>query len=254
MALTFVPRFTLPDINSGMEYVFVVDRSGRLPTYETTFDAISFDSKTTKSWDQSRQYSQTTLEEATKHVDTIAWDVSTCVSYIETALSTLPQPNQSKFPKDPSSPFIHVFTVGICDRASSDTCDSNVSREKSPTRTRTSQPSTTTTVTTKTKGGSSNITRIGKRVTEHITASTSQLHRPPSPLKSSIVASPESGIFPSLNSHSTVLYAALYSLRTAPYILNLTPIHLPHNDSSAENVLRLTVALKDIALGVPVLF
>ncbi|KAJ3782035.1 hypothetical protein GGU10DRAFT_90083 [Lentinula aff. detonsa] len=28
MALTFVPRFTLPDIKGEMEYVFVVDRSG----------------------------------------------------------------------------------------------------------------------------------------------------------------------------------------------------------------------------------
>ncbi|KAJ3731352.1 hypothetical protein DFJ43DRAFT_423399 [Lentinula guzmanii] len=30
MALTFVPRFTLPDIKGEMEYVFVVDRSGSM--------------------------------------------------------------------------------------------------------------------------------------------------------------------------------------------------------------------------------
>ncbi|KAJ3756978.1 von Willebrand factor type A domain-containing protein, partial [Lentinula raphanica] len=179
MALTFVPRFTLPDIKGGMEYVFVVDRSGSmqgeriklvrealivllrgLPTYETTFNIISFGSRTTKLWDQSRQYSQTTLEEATKHVDTMradyggteiaaalsstysslptplarpvavilltdgsAWDVSTCVSHTQTALSTLPQPRSPANPSSPS-PFIRVFTVGIGDGASSDTCDS----------------------------------------------------------------------------------------------------------------------------------
>ncbi|KAJ3818333.1 von Willebrand factor type A domain-containing protein [Lentinula raphanica] len=179
MALTFVPRFTLPDIKGGMEYVFVVDRSGSmqgeriklvrealivllrgLPTYETTFNIISFGSRTTKLWDQSRQYSQTTLEEATKHVDTMradyggteiaaalsstysslqtplarpvavilltdgsAWDVSTCVSHTQTALSTLPQPKSPGNPSSPS-PFIRVFTVGIGDGASSDTCDS----------------------------------------------------------------------------------------------------------------------------------
>ncbi|KAH7869311.1 von Willebrand factor type A domain-containing protein [Lentinula edodes] len=177
MALTFVPRFTLPDIKSGVEYVFVVDRSGSmkgerirlvqealvillrgLPTSGTTFNIVSFGAKATKLWDVSRQYSQTSLEEATNHVDSMqadyggteiasalslvysslpkplarpvavilltdgsAWDVPTCVSHTQNAISTLPisKPDSN----DPVS-FIRVFTVGIGDGASSDTCDS----------------------------------------------------------------------------------------------------------------------------------
>lgn len=46
-----------------------------------------------------------------------AWDVKSCVSRTETALASLPQP------EEPSS-FIRVFTVGIGNGASSDTCDS----------------------------------------------------------------------------------------------------------------------------------
>ncbi|KAJ4469718.1 hypothetical protein C8J55DRAFT_492013 [Lentinula edodes] len=177
MALTFVPRFTLPDIKSGVEYVFVVDRSGSmngerirlvqealvillrgLPTFGTTFNIVSFGTKATKLWDISRQYSQTSLEEATNHVDSMqadyggteiasalslvysslpkplarpvavilltdgsAWDVPTCVSHTQNAISALPIPQPDS--NDPVS-FIRVFTVGIGDGASSDTCDS----------------------------------------------------------------------------------------------------------------------------------
>ncbi|KAJ3737081.1 hypothetical protein DFJ43DRAFT_1049122 [Lentinula guzmanii] len=104
-----------------------------------------------------------------------------------------------------------------------------VHREKSPTRA--PQPSVNTSVKTNTTGEASNTspakrfprplssssssssspsTIIGKRVTEHITASTSQPNRPPSPLKNSTVASPESGILPSLNSHSTGSLSKVY--------------------------------------------
>ncbi|KAJ4486304.1 hypothetical protein J3R30DRAFT_3445757 [Lentinula aciculospora] len=101
-----------------------------------------------------------------------------------------------------------------------------VSREKSPTRA--TQPSVNTIVKTNITGGalntsptkrfprplssqfSSSSNTIDKRVTEHITASTSQLIRPPSPLKNSTVASPESDILPSLNSHSTGSLAKVY--------------------------------------------
>ncbi|KAJ3852816.1 hypothetical protein EV368DRAFT_40228, partial [Lentinula lateritia] len=177
MALTFVPRFTLPDIKSGVEYVFVVDRSGSmegerirlvqealvvllrgLPTSGTTFNIVSFGAKATKLWDVSKQYSQTSLEEATNHVDSMhadyggteialalslvysslpkpltrpvavilltdgsAWDVPTCVSHTQNAISALPFPEPGS--NDPV-PFIRVFTVGIGDGSSSDTCDS----------------------------------------------------------------------------------------------------------------------------------
>ncbi|KIK64028.1 hypothetical protein GYMLUDRAFT_83412 [Collybiopsis luxurians FD-317 M1] len=173
LALTFVPRFNLPDAPGGMEYVFLVDRSGSmegqniqlvrealivllrgLPTVGTTFNIFSFGSRTTKLWEASRAYNQATLEEASNHVDAMdadyggteiasalelvfssltkplvrpvavllltdgsAWDVSRCVSHTRTAVTSLPVPN------DPSS-FIRIFTVGIGNGASTDTCDS----------------------------------------------------------------------------------------------------------------------------------
>lgn len=88
MALTFVPRFNLPDLSGGMEYIFLVDRSGSmegtnlqlvqealivllrgLPTIGTTFNIVSFGSHSTKLWENSQEYSQRTLEQATKHVE-----------------------------------------------------------------------------------------------------------------------------------------------------------------------------------------
>ncbi|KIK71152.1 hypothetical protein GYMLUDRAFT_33286 [Collybiopsis luxurians FD-317 M1] len=96
-----------------------------------------------------------------------------------------------------------------------------VSRDKSPTRSSPSKPSVdtngkagigiTATPTSPTKRfprplssySSSSSNSIGKRVTEHITATTSQLSRPPSPLKNSTVVSPEQGILPSLGHHTT---------------------------------------------------
>lgn len=47
--------------------------------------------------------------------DGSAWDVSTCVRYTRSALTTFPQSGKS---------FIRVFTVGIGNGASSDTCES----------------------------------------------------------------------------------------------------------------------------------
>ncbi|KIK64074.1 hypothetical protein GYMLUDRAFT_83446 [Collybiopsis luxurians FD-317 M1] len=173
LALTFVPRFKLPDVPGGMEYIFLVDRSGSmdgqniqlvrealvvllrgLPSVGTTFNIFSFGSRTTKLWESSQAYSQATLEEATSHVDAMyanyggteiasalesvfaslakplvrpvavllltdggAWDVPRCVSHTQTAVTGLPIPN------DPNS-FVRVFTVGIGDGASTDTCDS----------------------------------------------------------------------------------------------------------------------------------
>ncbi|KAE9389397.1 hypothetical protein BT96DRAFT_980726 [Gymnopus androsaceus JB14] len=90
MALTLVPKFNLPDVSGGMEYIFLVDRSGSmsginiqvvrealvvllrgLPSLGTTFNIVSFGSKATKLWENSQTYSQMTLEEATNHVDSM---------------------------------------------------------------------------------------------------------------------------------------------------------------------------------------
>lgn len=88
MALTLVPRFEIPDVCHGMEYIFMIDRSGSmsgtnirlvkdalvvllrgLPTKDTTFNLVSFGSTTTLLWNQSRIYSQSTVNEATKHIE-----------------------------------------------------------------------------------------------------------------------------------------------------------------------------------------
>ncbi|KAJ3981379.1 hypothetical protein F5890DRAFT_1568050 [Lentinula detonsa] len=106
MALTFVPRFTLPDFKGEMEYGFLVDRSGSmrgerirlvrealvvllrgLPTFGTTFNIISFGTNATKLWDTSRQYSQTTLEEATNHY--VLLGITESVQEVETKLAAV---------------------------------------------------------------------------------------------------------------------------------------------------------------------
>ena len=88
MGLTLVPRFKLPDAKSGMEYIFLVDRSGSmqgtsirlvrealvvllrgLPTKGTTFNVFSFGSRTTTFWESSQEYTQTSLDAATKYVE-----------------------------------------------------------------------------------------------------------------------------------------------------------------------------------------
>ncbi|KAJ3815045.1 hypothetical protein F5876DRAFT_31533, partial [Lentinula aff. lateritia] len=179
MALTFVPRFKIPDVSQGMEYIFMIDRSGSmygrniqlvkdalvvllrsLPTKDTTFNLVSFGSRATTLWGHSREYTQSTVDEATNHVDSLqadyggteipialrtvftslqkplrkpvavflltdgsSWDVSACVSVITNALRDLPGPlPQSNDPNARS--FIRVFTLGIGAGASSDMCES----------------------------------------------------------------------------------------------------------------------------------
>ncbi|KAF7345069.1 hypothetical protein MVEN_01670200 [Mycena venus] len=93
LGLTLVPRFKLPDL-SRQEFVFMVDRSGSmdgkrieaakkalvvmlraLPHQESLFQITSFGSLTTSLWPQgSKPYNQETLEEATRHIDTMRAD------------------------------------------------------------------------------------------------------------------------------------------------------------------------------------
>lgn len=89
LALTFVPRFTLPPIPDGQDFVFLVDRSGSmagtsiklvrealvvllrgLPTSGTTFNVWSFGSTHNALFrPSSKAYTQQTLDEATRHIE-----------------------------------------------------------------------------------------------------------------------------------------------------------------------------------------
>jgi hypothetical protein len=93
LALTFVPRFTLPDLER-QEFILVVDRSGSmegpriaaarkalvvllraLPHKDTLFQLVSFGFRATSLWSSgSRPYNAATLAEATRHVDGMAAD------------------------------------------------------------------------------------------------------------------------------------------------------------------------------------
>ncbi|KAF7319058.1 hypothetical protein HMN09_00242000 [Mycena chlorophos] len=88
LALSLVPRFTLPDPPS-QEFILLVDRSGSMEgariaaarkalvimlralphKNNTSFNIASFGSYTNSLWPTSRGYNQETLEEATRHVD-----------------------------------------------------------------------------------------------------------------------------------------------------------------------------------------
>ncbi|KAJ7774003.1 von Willebrand factor type A domain-containing protein, partial [Mycena metata] len=88
LALTLVPRFTLPDL-ARQEFILLVDRSGSmtnkrisaahkalvvllraLPHQDSLFQVVSFGSTVSELWPAgSRAYNQATLEEATRHVD-----------------------------------------------------------------------------------------------------------------------------------------------------------------------------------------
>ncbi|KAJ6503895.1 von Willebrand factor type A domain-containing protein, partial [Mycena sanguinolenta] len=88
LALSLVPRFTLPDL-ARQEFILLVDRSGSmagprivaarkalivllssLPYKDTLFQIVSFGSRTTSLWPAgSRAYNKDTLAEATRHVD-----------------------------------------------------------------------------------------------------------------------------------------------------------------------------------------
>ncbi|KAJ7058057.1 von Willebrand factor type A domain-containing protein [Mycena amicta] len=93
MGLTLVPRFKLPDV-SRQEFVLLVDRSGSMkgkrieaakkalvvmlraiPHKDSLFQIMSFGSRSSSLWPQgSKPYNQETLEEATRHVDSMQAD------------------------------------------------------------------------------------------------------------------------------------------------------------------------------------
>ncbi|KAJ7717596.1 von Willebrand factor type A domain-containing protein [Mycena metata] len=93
MGLTLVPRFKLPDV-SRQEFVFMVDRSGSmggkrieaakkalvvmlraLPHQDSLFQIVSFGTHPSSLWPlDSKPYNQETLEEATRHVDSMRAD------------------------------------------------------------------------------------------------------------------------------------------------------------------------------------
>ncbi|BGP31178.1 hypothetical protein JCM10296v2_002942 [Rhodotorula toruloides] len=94
VSLTLVPRFKLPEVE-GQEYIFLVDRSGSmgawsagegrigmarkalvvllrsLPSTSTSFNIASFGSSVQSLWPSSQPYNQSTLDTATKHVDSL---------------------------------------------------------------------------------------------------------------------------------------------------------------------------------------
>lgn len=91
LALSLVPRFTLPDLKR-QEFIFLVDRSGSmhgsriaaaskaliimlrsLPHINTFFQIASFGSHSDMLWSEGSQaYNQETLDEATRHVDSMS--------------------------------------------------------------------------------------------------------------------------------------------------------------------------------------
>ncbi|KAF7797335.1 hypothetical protein EIP86_008530 [Pleurotus ostreatoroseus] len=90
MQLTVVPQFKFPSI-PAQEYMFLVDRSGSmegsrietakrglvmllrsLPTKGTAFNILSFGSTSSSLWETSQNYTEATLVDATKHVDSMS--------------------------------------------------------------------------------------------------------------------------------------------------------------------------------------
>ncbi|KAJ7590273.1 von Willebrand factor type A domain-containing protein [Mycena floridula] len=167
LALTLVPKFSLPD-PSTQEFIFLVDRSGSmqgsriaaarkalvimlrsLPRKNTFFQIVSFGTDVDFLWNQgSRLYDQESLDEATRHVDSMradfggtdirgalnscfekrmsdrptsvflltdgdAWDLDGVLAVVKEKVTAV----QSK------SSYLRVFTLGIGDSASTAMCE-----------------------------------------------------------------------------------------------------------------------------------
>ncbi|KAH7918536.1 hypothetical protein BV22DRAFT_1041703 [Leucogyrophana mollusca] len=169
IGLTLVPRFKPIESPHGMEYIFVVDRSGSmrgvkmqmtraaltvllkgLPSKGTLFNIFSFGSTVTSLWSNSRVYDQNTVDMAMNHINEMtanyggteiaraidavyqslparlskpvsiflltdggAWDVEDCMSKTKTAIHN----------RASDSMFMRVFTVGMGNGVSTETCD-----------------------------------------------------------------------------------------------------------------------------------
>ncbi|KAJ7590255.1 von Willebrand factor type A domain-containing protein [Mycena floridula] len=167
LALTLVPKFSLPD-PSSQEFIFLVDRSGSmdgsriaaarkalvimlrsLPRKNTFFQIVSFGTNASSLWHEgSRLYDQESLDEATRHVDSMqanfggteirraldscfekrlsdrptsvflltdgdAWGLDGVLAVVKEKVTAV----QSK------SSYLRVFTLGIGDSASTAMCE-----------------------------------------------------------------------------------------------------------------------------------
>ncbi|KAF7320964.1 hypothetical protein HMN09_00183200 [Mycena chlorophos] len=166
LGLTLVPRFKLPDV-SRQEFMLLVDRSGSMrgkriqaavkalvvmlraiPHKDSLFQIMSFGNRCTALWPEgSKPYNQETLEEATRHVDSMqadfggtqiraalsecfrfrktdrplslfvltdgdAWDVDGVLAEIRTAVEKAPQ-----------DAYVRVSVLGIGNSASTAMCE-----------------------------------------------------------------------------------------------------------------------------------
>ncbi|TFK40891.1 hypothetical protein BDQ12DRAFT_600261 [Crucibulum laeve] len=165
MQVTLVPKFLLPRITS-QEYVFLVDRSGSmggdrietakrtlvlllrmLPTSGTSFNVFSFGYRSSSLWQRSCTYDQTSLLEATDHVDSMSanygpgTEIRSALHHVLSSHGSAPQAvfvltdgeaydiDQTAMDvadfvtKAPSNAPIRVFTLGIGSTASSAMCE-----------------------------------------------------------------------------------------------------------------------------------
>ncbi|KAJ7028770.1 vault protein inter-alpha-trypsin domain-containing protein [Mycena alexandri] len=146
LALSFVPRFTLPDL-ARQEFILLVDRSGSmegarisaarkalvvllraLPHQDTRLQIMSFGGNSMPLWlDGSRAYTQATLEEATRHVDGMQADLGgteiRAALERRTTLMELLQAVKGAVAAAPDSAPLRVSVMGIGNSVSTAMCE-----------------------------------------------------------------------------------------------------------------------------------